>query len=95
MQVLCREERTSLHIYAKCYSKLRALNPNEWLESVWFTSFLKVNRKDTLSKCRLYKFYGHRFAYAKGGRMGRETSVHDPFLCCPVRIADDVNAIIS
>ena len=86
MQVLCREERASLHIYAKCYSKLRALNPNEWLESVWFTSFLKVNRKDTLSKCRLYKFYGQE---------SRTIQVHDPFLCCPVRIADDVNAIIS
>ena len=59
-----------MHIYAKRYSKLWALNPNEWLESVWFTSFLKVNRKDTLSKCHLDKFCGHRFAYAKGGRMG-------------------------
>ena len=70
MQVLYRDKRHSLHVYAKFYSKLRALNPNEWLEPVWFTSFLKVNRKGALSKCHLYKFYGHRFAYAKGGRMG-------------------------
>lgn len=79
MQVLYRERRFYLHIYAKHYSKLRVLNPNEWLESVWFTSFLKINWKGALSKCHLYKFYGHRFAYAKGGRMGmKETGNVSP-----------------
>ena len=34
-----------MHVYAECYFKLRALNPDEWLKSVWFTFFLKVNQK--------------------------------------------------
>ena len=75
-----------MHVYAKFYSKLRALNPNEWLKSVWFASFLKVNRKGALSKCRLYKFYGHRFAYAKGGRMedGRDGKRQSTIRFCVV-----------
>ena len=79
MQVLYRDKRHSLHVYAKFYVKLRALNPIASLAYVLFTSFLKVNRKGALSKCHLYKFYGHRFAYAKGGRMGmKETGNVSP-----------------
>ena len=45
----------------------------------------------------LYKFYGHRFAYAKGGAWDERTGNVSPrsVLCRPVGIADDVNAFLG